>query len=454
MKKFYISFGIFGGFAFLCLLVAGFIAGRAFPDALTQKNNYCVANNVTCQNLDDDANDVLSWSNRIDENNLSPTAALPYERLAFTGAACGKATGEPCIEDGDIATVEVDKFTSIKCSAQATPDNTVLVAAGFFTFNDGSTLSTISFAGGTSPAFPDGIGGGSERIDVLTIDGGGALAITAGTAASPPAAAPAYPSDKVALCEVLLRPGFSQIKDSDDASEGYIKQDARGFFANFPALRFFDSEVHEHFFANVVSGKLGNGGAGCVNGITTTGHFYEALCNAATDSQLVSSNDTGSGAPRGPDFRPTDAGLDPVLQFRFKQVEAVDSNSCFQLGYRLASNDTAMDAGTVPTDGIYFEVSGSGTIRPVIRKDSSETLGANFTIATDTWHVLKIVIDSSVPDATFTLDGAGSVTLSGSNFPDDEDLQLGFNFCSVDTGTHTMRMDSVDWSFSPSVLSP
>jgi len=146
---------------------------------------------------------------------------LAYSKLLLTGS----------IVDGDIASVSVTKFSSMKATAQASPNNTVLVAAGNYASTD--SLSTKVFTGGSSPAFAAVVGVGNARIDVLSINDAGTLSITAGVEAVSPVA-PDYPNDKISICEVYVRYNVSGvvIKDTDDTVNAYIKLDARAFIKN------------------------------------------------------------------------------------------------------------------------------------------------------------------------------------------------------------------------------
>lgn len=105
---------------------------------------------------------------------------------------------------------------------QGTPNMTLYVEAGVCYVG----ATRVIFAGGNSPIFTAPIT--NPRIDILTIDSAGILAITQGTEAASPTA-PAYPSDKLVLCEVYNRVGETSIKDASDGTNGYIYNDVRPF---------------------------------------------------------------------------------------------------------------------------------------------------------------------------------------------------------------------------------
>jgi len=117
-------------------------------------------------------------------------------------------------------------FDPLKASAQATPDMTVAVSAGELRFGK----NEIHFAGGNSGAFTAPVSVGNKRIDLLGINDDGNLTIVRGTDTAGTPAAPAYPSDIYVVAEIYLRYGATSIKDTDDATNGYILRDARAFF--------------------------------------------------------------------------------------------------------------------------------------------------------------------------------------------------------------------------------
>lgn len=105
--------------------------------------------------------------------------------------------------------------------AQTVATNTLYVAAGVF--YSGSTPTY--FAGGNTPTF-SAPGGDNNRIDLVTINGSGTLAIVQGTPAGSPAP-PTYPSTELVICEVYLRSGSSTLYDTDQGAHGYIYRDVR-----------------------------------------------------------------------------------------------------------------------------------------------------------------------------------------------------------------------------------
>lgn len=125
----------------------------------------------------------------------------------------------------EISAVNLNKagHTNFNVHAQDTPDMTVFI-------EDGVAIilgTVVKYAGGNSPTLTAPVGG-DKRIDLITINSAGTIAITQGTPAGSPSA-PAYPTDKLVLAEVYLRTGATTILDEDDSAECYI------YRCSFPA---------------------------------------------------------------------------------------------------------------------------------------------------------------------------------------------------------------------------
>lgn len=105
---------------------------------------------------------------------------------------------------------------------QSVPDLTLKVESGVCYVG----AVRVIYAGGNSPSFT--APSSNPRIDLLTIDSSGALARTAGSEAGSPTV-PTYPNDKLVIAEVYCRVGQTTIRDTDQGSNGYIKQDVRPF---------------------------------------------------------------------------------------------------------------------------------------------------------------------------------------------------------------------------------
>ncbi len=94
----------------------------------------------------------------------------------------------------------------------------------------------VNFLGGSTSTFS--APAANPRIDIVTVDNAGTIAVSTGAEAGSPTA-PAYPATKLVVCEVYHRVGETKILDYDDGVNGYIYKDARssvGFlFLNDPA---------------------------------------------------------------------------------------------------------------------------------------------------------------------------------------------------------------------------
>lgn len=105
---------------------------------------------------------------------------------------------------------------------QATLGMTLYVEPG--TYYIGATR--VLFAGGNTPSFTAPTS--HPRIDIVTADSSGTIAITQGTESVSPSA-PAYPTNKVVICEVYNVVGETALYDNDSqtSGQGYISNDVR-----------------------------------------------------------------------------------------------------------------------------------------------------------------------------------------------------------------------------------
>ncbi len=88
----------------------------------------------------------------------------------------------------------------------------------------------VLFTGGSTPTFT--APASHPRIDIVTADSSGTIAITQGTEASSPVA-PAYPTNKVVICEVWNVVSETGIFDNENqqSGQGFISNDIRPFAA-------------------------------------------------------------------------------------------------------------------------------------------------------------------------------------------------------------------------------
>jgi microcystin-dependent protein len=131
-------------------------------------------------------------------------------------------------------TLAAAQLTSFTASTTATGGswtaNTLKLYVEPGTFYVG--ITQVVFLGASTPAFA--APASNPRIDILTIDSSGTLAITQGSENVSPVA-PTYPTGKLVICEVYNVVGETAIYDNanQSASQGYISKDARGFQSVF-----------------------------------------------------------------------------------------------------------------------------------------------------------------------------------------------------------------------------
>lgn len=117
-----------------------------------------------------------------------------------------------------------EDLLDLRAKAQATPDMTLIVASGEVYV----VGALVSYAGGNSPSFT--APGSNNRIDILTINASGTLAVTQGVAGASPTA-PTAPTGTMPICTVYLKSTSTSIQayDTSTATHGYILADVRPF---------------------------------------------------------------------------------------------------------------------------------------------------------------------------------------------------------------------------------
>ena len=140
---------------------------------------------------------------------------------------------------------------SLRVRAQTTPGMTVAVEDdNNRAYVDANTA--LDYAGGNSPSFTAPLNASEKQIDILTLDKDGVLAITSGTPTTGTPTPPTYPTDKMVLAEIFLRNGMASIKNTDDATNGYIFKARTPVFNlgidqstihNVPYIRLHDSKA-------------------------------------------------------------------------------------------------------------------------------------------------------------------------------------------------------------------
>lgn len=114
---------------------------------------------------------------------------------------------------------------ALLATEQSSPNMTVQVEAGKVYLAG----TKIEYAGGNSGTFTAPVS--NPRIDLLYLNSSGSLVILQGTEAGSPTA-PTYPDNALPICEVYLRTGSTQIRDTDQGSHAYISKDVRAFIGS------------------------------------------------------------------------------------------------------------------------------------------------------------------------------------------------------------------------------
>jgi hypothetical protein len=98
------------------------------------------------------------------------------------------------------------------------------------------------FTGGSTPAVT--APASNPRIDVLTIDTAGTLAWTTGVESATPSA-PAYPENKLAICELYNVVGETALYDNENqqGGQGYIYNDVRPMMSYGPSYSAFPEDI-------------------------------------------------------------------------------------------------------------------------------------------------------------------------------------------------------------------
>jgi len=159
--------------------------------------------------------------------NITLSDPIPGSKLDFDTDSDGTAdSGDPlAITDGSILSVAVGKFTGLKVVAQSTPNSTVIVKAGYALDPRGKGVLTV--AADTTTLGMAAVSGGNKRIDLVTLDSDGSIAIYMGVETTGTPAPPPYPTTAVSLAEVLFQNASAITKDFNDGTNNYISKDAR-----------------------------------------------------------------------------------------------------------------------------------------------------------------------------------------------------------------------------------
>lgn len=115
-------------------------------------------------------------------------------------------------------------FDALYPEQQTTPDMTLKINSAKVYFDE----TPLIFGGGNTPTMTAPTT--NPRIDLIVINSAGTLSVIQGSEAASPSP-PAYPTDKMPICEVYHRVGETNIKTDDDSTNGYIYRDVRPYLA-------------------------------------------------------------------------------------------------------------------------------------------------------------------------------------------------------------------------------
>lgn len=142
----------------------------------------------------------------------------------LAGLSIGALVGAGTTDDFVIAEVSDGSSLRLKVQAQASPNLTVKVGKGTCIVSGGHTGIAAELASLSGFAAPSA----NPRIDIVQISTSGVITRKAGTESASPSP-PAVDSGNLLLATVYNRVGQTSIKDTDDASNGYIT-DARVYY--------------------------------------------------------------------------------------------------------------------------------------------------------------------------------------------------------------------------------
>jgi hypothetical protein len=156
----------------------------------------------------------------------TPTTAANAVLIQYLGYAL--VPGSTTIVPYSLNTSTYAPLTSFTASTTVTGANWTAQTMQLYieegTYYIGTTR--VIFTGGSTPTLT--APSANPRIDIVTADSFGAIAVTQGTENASPVA-PAYPTNKVVICEVYNVVGETSLYDTDNqqAGQGYISNDVR-----------------------------------------------------------------------------------------------------------------------------------------------------------------------------------------------------------------------------------
>lgn len=280
----------------------------------------------------------------------------------------------------------------------------------------------VIYAGGNTPSFT--APSTNPRIDIVTIDSSGTIAITQGTEAASPVA-PAYPANKAVIAEVFNRVGETQIFDTDQGgSTGYIYNDVRGFvgFSYISAA------------AQIADGIISDAkidSTGIVSANKVSGAAFKSLSSTPSGAGIMPIANLASGTPTGVKFIRDDGTLQDPLGAARSFVGSVFS----QTSITTQNVDTTYTPGfTAKNITIYFKLNGA------VGGSGRNSIGIatfNGTTLVSVMWFLENTNTSAISSSTANLDG--NTVIAGVTTSNNNDSSCTLTVTSVTSTQFTVR---------------
>ena len=310
-------------------------------------------------------------------------------------------------------------ISGLGCSAQASPDMTVAVAAGqarvqgYFPYFTAAN-ATISAASSSNP-----------RIDLISIGYNGAVTVTAGTAAAAPVC-PALPANNIPLAQVYVQTGATSIGSNAITDKRVAVPDT------------FD--IADEFMGGSVSATIGTGSGsyGNASWCFTAGGTLAAPSFQTAVAGHPGVLRTSTGATSGNATRmcygsaSTTAMIDPTNLSRLRFIISIPTITTLAIKFGLGQDTSVATAAQFGTAGAWVEFVPATSAKWLYntRQASSTTTNADTgaDVASGTWYQFDIVRLQN-GNWQFTKNGVLAFTHS-TNQPT--------TVCNLGTLTHTL----------------
>jgi len=302
-------------------------------------------------------------------------------------------------------------LTSFTASTTATSGtwtaNTMALYVEPGSYYIGTTL--VKYAGGNTPTFT--APSSHPRIDIVTLDSSGTLAVTTGTEASSPVA-PSYPANKIVVCEVFHELSETIIRDWNDGTQGYISNDSRPELA--PPYISAASQVATGLFIPWIS-SIAQGDVMYVNNTPAWTRLPAGSAGQVLTTQGASANPSwsnppagfhGAGTANGSNYSSTSASYADVDATNLKITLTGLTVGGF-LYFRVYAHAFWAGSGT-KTNGLALRDTSNSTIIAGLNVTNSETI-------LDTQFIYKIQSATTVISLQLISDGTNAATVYNQN---------------------------------------